>query len=86
MEYIAVSIVSIVAAYWVGKKAGQAAKSLEKTRLVIAETNVLNQQIINKMENIASRLKEMEQNILNTQVINDRLATLATQLKEVEIK
>lgn len=82
MEYIVVSLISIIAAYFIGRTIGQAAKSLEKTKLVIAETNVLNQQIINKMENIASQLKEMEQNILNTQVINDRLATLATKPRE----
>jgi hypothetical protein len=86
MEYIVVSLVSVVAAYWIGKKAGQAAQSLEKTRLVIVETNNLNQQIIDKMENITAQLKEMEQNILNGQAINDRLATLANQIKEVEIK
>ena len=59
MEYIAVSIVSIVAAYWIGQKAGQAAKSLEKTRLVIVETNRLNSQIIDKLENMTNELRGM---------------------------
>ena len=59
MEYIAVSIVSIVAAYWVGKKAGQAAKSLEKTRLVIVETNNLNRQVIDRLEIMTAKLKEV---------------------------
>lgn len=60
MEYIAVSIVSIVAAYWVGKKAGQAAKSLEKTRLVMIETNNLNRQVIDRLEIMTAKLRGME--------------------------
>jgi hypothetical protein len=59
MEYIAISLVSIVAAYFVGRTIGQAAKSLEKTRLVIVETNNLNQQIIDRLENMTNELRGM---------------------------
>jgi uncharacterized protein (UPF0333 family) len=59
MEHIAIILILIIAAYFIGRTIGKAAKSLEKTRLVIVETNNLNQQIIDRLENMTNELRGM---------------------------
>ena len=65
MEYIAVSIVSIVAAYWVGKKIGEAYQNLEDM-----ETETLHSQVLDRLNVLSVQLREMEAKILNRQRIN----------------
>lgn len=59
MEYIATLLVSSLAAYYIGKKIGEASRSLEEARIVIVETNNLNRQIIDRLEIMTTKLRGM---------------------------